>query len=237
MNTILFDLDGTLVPFVQDDFIRAYFGKLIAKMAPLGYEKDALLNALWKGMGAMVQNDGSRLNRDAFWQVFAQELGQRVLELEETLAAFYREEFDAVRTVLTANADRGGLIRALREKGYGVVLATNPVFPEVAVETRMRWVGLQKQDFDYITTYENSCHCKPNPAYFQDVLTHIGRRGEDCLMIGNNPVEDMAALKVGIAGYLVTDCLENPDGLSLDTIAHGTFQELEERLLKLPVIA
>ena len=37
LNTILFDLDGTLAPFNQDEFIRAYFGALTRRLAPMGY--------------------------------------------------------------------------------------------------------------------------------------------------------------------------------------------------------
>lgn len=236
MNTILFDLDGTLVPFMQDDFVHGYFGALAKKVVPLGYEKDALIAALWKGMGAMIRNDGSRLNREVFWQVFAQELGSGVLRLENILHRFYQEEFDAVRAVLTAPVDRSGLIRSLREKGYGLVLATNPVFPSVAVETRLSWVGLHKEDFDYVTTYENSAHSKPNPGYYRDVLEHIGKSGKECLMVGNNPTEDMVALTLGMAGYLVMDCIENPEKLPVDAYMHGSFCDLEQFLAALPAV-
>ena len=38
LNTILFDLDGTLLPFWQDDFIHTYFKMLVACAAPMGYD-------------------------------------------------------------------------------------------------------------------------------------------------------------------------------------------------------
>ena len=63
MKTVLFDLDGTLLPMDQDVFIRAYFGGLAQKLAPLGYEPKQLLDAVWAGTGAMVKNDGSRTNQ------------------------------------------------------------------------------------------------------------------------------------------------------------------------------
>ena len=138
--------------------------------------------------------------------------------------------------VLRENADRSVLIRSLREKGYGLVLATNPIFPATAIETRLGWVGLAGSDFDYVTTYENSRRSKPNPGYYRDILAQIGREGENCLMIGNNPVDDMAAREAGLEVYLVTDCIENPDGLPVDGFPHGSFRELEEALAKLPQI-
>ena len=56
------------------------------------------------------------------------------------------------------------------------------------------------------------------------------------MMIGNNPVDDAAALQIGIPVYLVTDCLENPKGLPIDGYSCGSFQELRKFLEELPPI-
>lgn len=236
LTTVLFDLDGTLLPFVQDEFIQVYFKTLLRRLGPMGYDGEKLTAALWKGTGAMIKNDGRYTNRQIFWEVFTQTLGVQALALESNLDDFYRHEFDEVRQVLRCQADRRPLVEGLREKGYGLVLATNPVFPAAAVETRMKWVGLCPQDFAYITTYENSRHSKPNPAYFRDILAHIGRQPEECLMVGNNPVDDMAALDVGMEAFLVTDYLENPEDRPIDAFRRGTFRELEEFLGALPAV-
>ena len=68
-NTILFDLDGTLAPFLQDEFIRVYFEALIQRLTPMGYDAGKLVQALWKGVDAMVKNEGSFTNRQVFWDV------------------------------------------------------------------------------------------------------------------------------------------------------------------------
>lgn len=236
LNTILFDLDGTLAPFVQDEFVKAYFGAMVARLTPMGYDGEKLIGALWKGTAAMLANDGSRTNRQRFWERFTQELGMASIALESILDDFYTQEFDAVRAVLREEADRSGLIRALREKGYSVILATNPVFPAVAVATRLGWVGLRLEDFDYVTTYENSRYSKPNPDYYRAILEQAGKAAGDCLMVGNNPVDDMAALQAGVSVFLVTDYLENPDGRPIDGYRHGTFRELEGCLAALPPV-
>ncbi len=236
LNTILFDLDGTLCPFIQDDFIRAYFGAMVARLTPMGYDGEKLIDALWKGTAAMLANDGSRTNRQRFWERFTQEMGVTAIALESILDDFYSREFDVVRAVLGEQADRGGLIRSLRERGYGVILATNPIFPAVAVATRLSWVGLRPEDFDYVTTYENSRYSKPNPDYYRAILEQTGRTAEDCLMVGNNPVDDMAALQAGMPAILVTDYLENPEGRHIDGYRHGTFRELEAFLAALPPV-
>ena len=59
IDTILFDLDGTLLPMDQDAFTEYYFKLLAGKMAPLGYEPKQLIAAVWDGTKAMVKNDGT----------------------------------------------------------------------------------------------------------------------------------------------------------------------------------
>lgn len=234
LNTVLFDLDGTLAPFFQDDFIHTYFKLLVRRLSPMGYDGDKLIRSLWNGVDAMIKNDGSVTNRQIFWNVFTQELGMQALALESILDDFYSREFDGVRSILREDADRSGLIRSLREKGYALVLATNPIFPAVAVETRLSWVGLAGTDFDYVTTYENSRRSKPNPGYYLDILSQTGKQGSDCLMVGNNPVDDMAALEAGLSAFLVTDYMENPGNLPVEGYPHGSFQRLSASLAKLP---
>ena len=58
ITTILFDLDGTLLPMDQDEFVRAYFKLLAKKLAGHGYDPQALLGNIWKGVEAMVKNTG-----------------------------------------------------------------------------------------------------------------------------------------------------------------------------------
>lgn len=236
LNTILFDLDGTLAPFFQDDFIHTYFKLLVRRLSPMGYDGDKLIQSLWNGVDAMIRNDGAVTNRQIFWNVFTRELGMQALALESILDDFYAREFDGTRSILREDADRSGLIRGLREKGYTLVLATNPIFPAVAVETRLSWVGLAGTDFDYVTTYENSRRSKPNPGYYLDILSRIGKQGADCLMVGNNPVDDMAALKAGLSAFLVTDYLENPGNLPVEGYPHGSFRNLAASLEKLPPV-
>lgn len=235
-NTILFDLDGTLVPFFQKDLLTAYIGTLTRLLTPMGYDSEKVIGALWRGTGAMLTHDGQRTNRQVFWESFAADLGYGALGLESILDGYYRNEFNAVSATLKETVDRGGLIRALREKGYTLVLATKPVFPAVAVATRLRWVGLEPEDFDYVTTYENSRFSKPDPAYYQEILARLGRQANQCLMVGNDPLDDGGAEKAGITTWLVTDYLENEQELPLEGFTCFTFRELEQALLALPAV-
>ena len=94
-KTILFDLDGTLLPMDQDAFTRGYFKLLAQKLAPHGYDPAALVDNIWAGTAAMVGNDGKRTNEAAFWDRFAALYGEQVREDIPLFDAFYRQEFSA----------------------------------------------------------------------------------------------------------------------------------------------
>jgi FMN phosphatase YigB (HAD superfamily) len=101
------------------------------------------------------------------------------------------------------------------------------------VESRLSWIGLQPSDFDFITSYENSSYCKPNPDYYREILKKYDARPEDCLMIGNDVEEDGAAsAQAGIEAFLVLDNLISK-GKDLDGMKNGTFQAMVEYLAKL----
>ena len=106
------------------------------------------------------------------------------------------------------------------------MLATNPLFPAVATESRIRWAGLQKEDFELVTTYENSKHCKPNPDYYRDIIEEIGVRPEECLMVGNDVNEDMIAESLGMKVFLLTDCLINKEEKDITVYPNGDFGKL-----------
>ena len=93
------------------------------------------------------------------------------------------------------------------------------------MRTRLSWVGLAPEDFSLVTTYENSRFCKPNPAYFQEIVEKLGKTPQECLMVGNDGVEDTAAAKVGLSLYLTTDCLENGGKVDLSQFPHGSFRD------------
>ena len=230
ITTVLFDLDGTLLPMDQDVFIKTYFSRVAAKMAVRGYEPKALIDAIWAGTMSMVKNDGSCTNEQAFWATFAAILGEKVRAEEPVLREFYENEFQGVQSVCGYHPAAAEVVRDLKARGIRVVLATNPVFPAVATESRIRWAGLEPCDFELYTTYENSRYCKPTLAYYEDILESLGVSGEECVMVGNDVSEDMVTERLGMKTFLLTDCLINKNGEDISKWAHGGFEELKEFL-------
>ena len=228
----LIDLDGTLLPFVQDDFVKIYFGELCKKLSPFGYtEPQKVVADIWAGTKKMVMNDGSRLNCEAFWEEFRARNPEKA-DVKHVCDEFYTNEFDRARVCLKESRDLKGMIERLKNAGYEVVLSTNPIFPPCGVETRLKWVNLTAEDFAFVTHYDNSKFCKPNPKYFEEILGKIGRKPEECIVVGNSVAEDIApAKKLGIDAFLVTDFLENPENADISDIPNGTLEEAEKYLL------
>lgn len=236
MNTILFDLDGTLLPMEQEVFLKRYMGALSAKLAPFGYEPKALIDGVWKGMEAMVANNGCATNESVFWETFSAVLGEGVRQHEAVFEEFYKNEFVAAKEGTSCAPQAAMVIRTLREKGYELILATNPVFPRVATLARMGWAGISPEDFRDITTYEHYHACKPNPAYFREILEKNGKTPADCLMVGNDTTEDGCAAKAGIELFYLTDCLINEGETDIAQYRHGDFDTLLRFAQSLPPV-
>lgn len=231
IKMILFDLDGTLLPMDQEVFVKTYFGLLAKKLAPYGYEPDKLIQAVWAGTAAMVKNDGKESNEERFWQTFAQVYGVDAKKDIAVFDDFYRNEFAGVKEVCGYHPKAAETVRVLKEKGFRVALATNPIFPQIATAQRIRWTGLAPEDFELFTTYENSHYCKPNLSYYEEVLERLGVTPQECLMVGNDVSEDMIAEKLGMKVFLLTDCLINKEDKDISVYPSGSFEQLLECLL------
>lgn len=230
LKAVLFDLDGTLLPLDQDAFVEGYFALLARKMTAYGFEPRELVKNVWAGTTAMIRNDGSCRNEEAFWRVFLDIYGDRGREHIPVFEAFYTNEFQQARALCGFNPAAAETVRLAKELGCRVILATSPLFPSVATESRIRWAGLEPEDFELYTTYENCSTCKPNPAYYREVLDRQGLKAEDCLMVGNDVGEDMIAGTLGMRTFLLTDRLVNRRNEPLDRWHHGGFPELQAYL-------
>lgn len=226
ITTVFFDLDGTLLPMDQEVFVSDYLGRMAQFLAPYGYDPSLLVKALWTGTGAMVKNDGSASNEDVFWNTFNALIGKDARKDETLFEDFYRGEFQKSRNSCGYNPAAAGAVRQIREMGYRVVLATNPLFPAVATQSRIRWAGLEPEDFELVTTYEKSRFCKPNPAYYREILGKLNLDAAECLMVGNDVGEDMVAQTLGMQVFLLTDCLINRENADISCFSNGSFSEL-----------
>ena len=227
IKAVCFDLDGTLLPMDIDEFCRYYFGLLARRLSPLGYDPKALIDAVLSGSEAMGNNDGYATNEEVFWADFCRAFGKRAAADKSRFLEFYKTDFDKARAVCGFDPDAAPAVRACKDAGLAVCLATQPVYPRIATEKRIRWAGLDPADFAFFTTYEDCRFCKPAPGYFKDVAARLGLAPAECLMVGNDADEDLAAADAGMQVFLLrNDYLLNKSGKDLSCYPQGDFSDL-----------
>lgn len=202
MHTIFFDLDGTLLPMNVKHFEKAYFSSLSAHIEDL-LPKEVFMNALLESTKVMVMNTEPRTNKDVFMKHFETFVGPRLDIFEERFYDYYEGPYlSLVETTERVDSIIED-VRILKEKGYQLVLATNPMFPLKAIERRIAWAGLTSDDFVYVSCFEKNTHCKPQLGFYREILETLGIEGKDCMMVGNDVEEDLVAQRLGMKTYLI----------------------------------
>ena len=215
IKAVMFDLDGTLLPMNEDEFVKIYFGLLCKKLVPLEYDKDELVKIIWQGTNAMINNDGSSFNEDVFWKVFTDKYGADSVREKVVFDEFYLNDFKQTKLACGDNPLAKSVINLAKQKGLKIILASRPVFPKNGMMTRASFIGLTENDFDYISCYENSKYTKPNPKFYEEVLSKNNLLSSEVIYFGNSETEDIIpATSVGIKSYLIDD----KNGITFDEI-------------------
>lgn len=206
MQGILFDLDGTLLDLDVASFIERYFRALSRTMEPLTDGHQALahaMHALDVATHAMLLPHPGRTNQEVFTEEFRALTGIDIEEHAEVFDRFYAEEFPKLGDGYGPAAGARDAVETALDLGLKVAVATNPIFPRMAVEHRIAWAGLDDLHVHAVTTYETMHACKPLPAYFEETAELIGARANRCLMVGDDRELDLPAAAVGMRTYYV----------------------------------
>lgn len=204
---IMFDMDGTLLPMDQEEFVNGYFSLLSKKVIEYIKPKE-FVDAIWSGVKAMGLSGGLKTNEDAFWDDFCKKTNTDVNIIKPICDDFYGGDFKLAKQFTKDNKLAKQAVYLAKQISEHVVLATNPLFPLIAQETRLSFIGLKKEDFDYITAYEDQRFIKPDTRYYEQILKKYNVKPSECLMIGNDEKEDgYPCSLLGIDCYIVDDCL------------------------------
>lgn len=202
LRAILFDLDGTLLDIELADFLGRYFAAL-ERAAAGRFPGIDVVSTISASTEAMMLPHPGLTNQEAFWKDFRQRTGSGLEEHADVFDAFYAEEFPSL---IAGSKPFPGTRRVVEEAfalGLRVVVATNPIFPLAAVRHRLDWAGLGDLSFDAVTAYEQMHATKPSPAYYRETAEMIGVAPAECLMVGDDPVLDLAAADVGMRTFYV----------------------------------
>lgn len=206
ITAVLFDLDGTLLDIDLASFFTDYFAALGPVIGAItGLPQRKALEAVMEGTEAMQAHHPGETNQAVFERTFQAATGVDLSEPEASalIDAFYRDDFPGLQGVHGPQAGAARAVAAAVELGLKVAIATNPIFPQAAIAERIRWAGLDISVFETVTSYENSPAAKPHAAYYRDVAEALGVEPTECLMVGDDPVLDLAAADVGMKTFYV----------------------------------
>ena len=229
LKAVWFDLDGTLLPFDRKTFEKAYF-KLIYSTFSAQDDPKKIVNSVMASVEAMTQNHGPNTNEKVFLDYFMQVNDDHPLSFYmDRFMDMYTHGFNQLKNICEMEPLSKPLVDMVKSYGLTTVLATNPLFPKVATYARCSWSGVDPDAFDFITTYENSISAKPDPYYFTWLLQHLGLTKDEVILIGNDCIEDGAAVSLGIDVMLVNRYLEHPE-LKDQMPFVGTMDQVMQRL-------
>jgi FMN phosphatase YigB (HAD superfamily) len=250
IDTLLFDLDDTLLGNDMATFLPAYFQGLGEYFAPVDFAADGgserLVPEMLTATQAMLASrDPEKRLIEVFSDCFAQGTGWRPADFEPRFEQFYAGRYRELEALVTRRPEARQVVQAALAKGYQVAVATNPLFPRGAIEERLRWAGLDDLPFALVTHVESSHFAKPQPEYFAEALARLGRRPDQALMIGNDWLNDIVpAAALGMNTYWVSPpgaAAPAPDGRAraLDwvearPIGQGPLVGVEAALAALP---
>jgi len=211
IRAVLLDLDDTLLDNDMERFLPPYFAALGRRMAQF-VAPDELVRMLLASTRVMMSNhDPEVTNQQAFDADFFPRLGRPKSEVRSVIDRFYEEDFPALKRYTRRRPQARELVQTLFDQGYQVVIATNPMFPRRAIEHRLEWAGVLDFPFHLVTSYENSHFCKPNPRYYQEILSKLACRPEEAIMVGDDLGNDIEpARRVGLHTYWIVDT-DRPD--------------------------
>ena len=224
-KVFLFDLDSTLLQMNQDLFLKEYFTLIHIKSKRLGYD-DNFMKAFQYAAYNILSNNGVVTNEEHFWNTISG-FGYNINKLKEEFTDLYNNEFKSIEKIVAKNNVSNDIIKYLKSKGYKIILATNPLFPKVATLERMRWAGLDENDFLDITTYENCHYSKPRKEYFLELLNKHNINPSDCIMVGNDLDDDFSDLPEEIERVLIVDYLINKNNKEITMPSYKLIEFLQ----------
>jgi FMN phosphatase YigB (HAD superfamily) len=201
LEAVLFDLDDTLVLADNDQLMRDYISRLAMRyydyVSPAIFSK-ALVECT---LQAIQENDAHSTFIERFTACFC-----GALDIKPDLTIFmdfYDHEYaDLGKWARPAPGARQAVEYA-QAQGLKIAVATNPLFPYSAIEKRLAWAHLDDIAWDLVTCGERMHACKPHAAYFSETAQLLGVAPEHCLMVGNDPINDLPAGQVNMLTFLV----------------------------------
>lgn len=208
IKAVLLDLDNTLLLNPDRRFAVAYLQSIDTHFESL-WGQPHLSQVVMQGLATMLgSRDMQQTNTTVALEAIREAVGRSVDEVQAAFDQFYSQRYPQLADCIEPVAAAPGLIQYLRQQDIAVVIATNPIYPEKAVQQRMAWANLpdDKDIYALITHGDNMHFAKPNAAYYGEILARVGIEPDEAIMIGDSQENDIQpAAQIGIHTYHITN--------------------------------
>ena len=204
LKAILFDLDNTLIYFDELTFYKKYLSQVSQVFADL-MPFDLFQKKLLLATQALTDNHGKMSNAEYFMSIFCKGFEAQRDEIWKRFMRFYERGYDQFRTLVSVPKGVSEVFLQLQKENLKIVIASNPMWPLDVQMKRLSWAGLGDFHFNLVTHIENMSHCKPRIEYYEEICLKLDERPEACLMVGNDPINDMIVATIGMRTFLVID--------------------------------
>jgi len=191
ITTVLFDMDSTLNSIDEIAFSRKYF-----KMLHDRHFKDLESQVFYETLTeitryVMVSKLPKELTVKTFMREMSKAFKRPAKKLYENFTDFYNTEYSELEVFVKPANNSREAVKLCFDKGFDVVIATTPIFTEIAIIKRLYWSGVADFDFKLVTHAENMHFSKPREEYYLEILKKIKRKPKECIMVGNEFMGDI----------------------------------------------
>lgn len=232
IKNILFDLDGTLIKIDQDKFNVEYLSCIGDYFQKYGYDKKLSVKYLFEAIYGVMNNDGRVSNDELFYQYIKNKINISRDLIEKIFNDMIANEYDSLKCCVEKIDLAAKVIKNLKEKNYNLILATNAFFPYDAIKKRMAWGNIDINDFSYVTSIEKCNYFKPNINFYKQIIENNNLKIEECMMVGNDLIEDLVIEELGIPCYIITDNVLNIENIDKCKLK-GDYNEFYDYILNL----
>jgi len=197
IKAVFLDLDNTLLHNPDRGFAIEYLRLADAYFSQHhGYTNFA--ETLRQTIPAIINSDApSQSNHSVASNLLAEQFDVATAIIDQQLQSFYQTEFPKLKNCTASMSEAELLINLLNEHNYQVVIATNPIYPAIAVQQRLNWAGISDQILDYafVTHSQNMHFAKPRTEYYAELLARVGVEPDETLMVGDSLKNDIVPAK------------------------------------------
>lgn len=173
INTLLFDLDGTLIN--TNELIIASFQHTLDSFYPKKYGRDDII----KFIGEPLDTSFRRVNPE---------------KVEDMVEAYRAHNIEHHDLLVTEYPHVRETIEKLSHEGYRLAIVTTKVWKTVAMGLEL--TGL-KPFFETVVTIDDVKKPKPDPEPVLLALSELGSSPEEALMIGDSPSDIESGRRAG----------------------------------------